>query len=303
MAGGTQNQGYRSVLVPTDFSSAAATAIDWAMMIARAHGAGIRLVHAIDAASPASVPTGLRQEITRSLEVIEGIVGKAGVPVSSRMYEVGKPWEVTVDAAKEAEADLIVIGAGARLLHVLGTTVDRVIRTACVPVLTVQGGDRGRIRALRTVLVATDFSEEAALATSAVVRLLRPLAQPVRLILLHVCYVPPAIEGVPWSSAALALPPELLEEARRMLESLAGPLRRDRMDVEVVAREGWPAAVIDQEARARGADLLVMGTVGRSGLRHLLLGSVAERVLHHAPCPVLTVRHPPATEPMRLSEE
>jgi nucleotide-binding universal stress UspA family protein len=61
--------------------------------------------------------------------------------------------------------------------------------------------------------------------------------------------------------------------------------------------------MIEQEAEARGVDLIALGTRGRSGLTRLLLGSVAERVLHHAPCPVLTVRQPGTAEPIRLSEQ
>ena len=53
---------------------------------------------------------------------------------------------------------------------------------------------------------------------------------------------------------------------------------------------GYPATVIAARAGTIGADLIVMGTHGRSGVSHLLMGSVAERVMRTAPCPVLTVR-------------
>jgi universal stress protein A len=55
-------------------------------------------------------------------------------------------------------------------------------------------------------------------------------------------------------------------------------------------REGYPASVIEEEARERGVDLIVIGTRGHTGLKHLLLGSVAERVVQKAPCAVLTVK-------------
>ena len=54
--------------------------------------------------------------------------------------------------------------------------------------------------------------------------------------------------------------------------------------------EGYAATVIVEEANVRRADLIVIGTHGRSGLKHLLLGSIAERVVQKAPCPVLTVK-------------
>ena len=59
-------------------------------------------------------------------------------------------------------------------------------------------------------------------------------------------------------------------------------------DVEVAV--GHPADTIVRVAQERGADLIVMGTHGRTGLQHVLLGSVAEKVVRLAPCPVLTVR-------------
>ena len=57
-------------------------------------------------------------------------------------------------------------------------------------------------------------------------------------------------------------------------------------------REGYPATAIEEEARDRHADLVVIGTRGHSGLKHLLLGSVAERVVQKSPCPVLAVKTP-----------
>ena len=63
--------------------------------------------------------------------------------------------------------------------------------------------------------------------------------------------------------------------------------------------EGDPATAIVEAAEETGADLVVMGTSGRTGLTRLLMGSVAEEVLRHAPCPVLTVRGP---VPVRTEE-
>ena len=75
---------------------------------------------------------------------------------------------------------------------------------------------------------------------------------------------------------------------------------RYRAATEIVTGAG-AQAIIDY-ATERGMDLIVMGTHGRSGLAHLLVGSVAEEVVRHAPCPVLTVRHSP-TEEVRTAEQ
>ena len=78
-----------------------------------------------------------------------------------------------------------------------------------------------------------------------------------------------------------------LAQLRDLIISFEGP-----WEVEVAT--GHPAETIVRVARERGADLIVMNTHGRTGLPHVLLGSVAERVVRAAPCPVLTVKRPDA---------
>ena len=80
----------------------------------------------------------------------------------------------------------------------------------------------------------------------------------------------------------------LLREARERLERALPADERSRFAVTIDARLGDVAENILETARAQHVDLIVMGTHGRHGLAHLLLGSVAERVLRDAPCPVLT---------------
>lgn len=78
----------------------------------------------------------------------------------------------------------------------------------------------------------------------------------------------------------------VLEEWRKRAEQLAAA------KVEVVTEIGEPAATIDAFARRHGFDLIVMGTHGRTGLAHVLVGSVAEKVVRTAPCAVMTVKVP-----------
>ena len=79
-------------------------------------------------------------------------------------------------------------------------------------------------------------------------------------------------------------------ETEQTLARYAEELTAKGLEVETVAREGYPATVIEEEAERQKADLIVIGTRGLSGLKHLLLGSIAERVVQRAPCPVLTVK-------------
>ena len=82
----------------------------------------------------------------------------------------------------------------------------------------------------------------------------------------------------------------LLEQARTRLDGVMNHVNRTRYNAHADAVLGMPAATIIDYAAATNAGLIVMGTHGRTGLAHLLMGSVAEQVVRTAPCPVLTVR-------------
>ncbi len=84
--------------------------------------------------------------------------------------------------------------------------------------------------------------------------------------------------------------PQTERDARARLEQLARQRLEGKAPYEIIARSGDPAGVIIAAAAEFRADSIVMATHGRTGIGHLLLGSVAERVVREAPCPVLTVR-------------
>ena len=153
------------------------------------------------------------------------------------------------------------------------------------------------------ILVPTDFSATSDLALDYA----REIAQRfgASLHLLHVLE-DPFVHG-PFASEALI--DETADVRRTILEDARARLARrvQRREGEVAAASaqivsGHSAETIVKHARQLGADLIVMGTHGRTGLAHLLIGSVAERVFRTAPCPVMTVRMPVAAEPVRLSE-
>lgn len=79
-------------------------------------------------------------------------------------------------------------------------------------------------------------------------------------------------------------------EEMKKLDSLRDEIRKEGLSVETIFKEGVPSVEIIQTAKEIGADLIVMGTHGRRGLSHVVMGSVAERVAREAPCPVFIVR-------------
>jgi nucleotide-binding universal stress UspA family protein len=203
----------------------------------------------------------------------------------------GRPWAVVCPAARDVKADLVVIGSrGLSGLErvMLGSTADRVLRSADVPVLTVHPGDERP--AFRKVLFATDFSGAARSALDTLVRLVGFQLHPVELTLLHVSQSPYVVGD-------LELPVEVLPDwgeidagLARDLEALAETVRSDRLLVKTALVRGVAPRGILDELASRHPDLAAMGTQGRGAAERLLLGSVAERVLHHAECPVLTQR-------------
>lgn len=145
------------------------------------------------------------------------------------------------------------------------------------------------------ILMPHDFSEPARLALAEAVRVASLCGA--RLRLLHAYQMPvvptgtgAAGPGVPDSLASPDLDATLRDSAGKALEREAEAARREGLEVEVEVGAGAPEQVIGDVARTWEADLLVMGTRGATGLAHVLLGSVAERTVRSAPCPVLTVR-------------
>jgi nucleotide-binding universal stress UspA family protein len=143
---------------------------------------------------------------------------------------------------------------------------------------------------LRTILVPFDFSECSDEALQYGLELARRFGAS-----LHLLHVVPDPVAQPWAAEGFSVPVfEVVEKWQKQAEERlrAAVPDADRHRVTVVSVIATPYAEILAYAAAHAVDLIVMGTHGRSGVSHLLLGSIAERVVRRAPCPVLTVRRP-----------
>jgi nucleotide-binding universal stress UspA family protein len=151
---------------------------------------------------------------------------------------------------------------------------------------------------ITNILVPVDFSPHAELAFRYATALARRLGA--RVALVHVVE-DPFVTGA-WSSE-IYVPnvPELLRDliagAERHLAALKQAAADTGMAADTAVITGRPADTIVEHAANGGFDLIVMGTHGRTGLAHVMMGSVAERVVRKAPCPVLTVRATDAAQP------
>jgi nucleotide-binding universal stress UspA family protein len=297
--------GFTRILVPIDFSAASDAALVYAKGLAERFGASLHLVHAFEnpftAAAFASgvysnAPLALGEKLLG--EVQKRLADRFTADEAARfggtaVVVTGPPAGSIVEHAKTVGVDLIVMGTHGHhgLTHVLlGSVAERVVRTAPCPVLTLRDTP---LRALRHILVPTDFSATADAALAYAFALAAPFGADVQL--LHVLDDPFIGEGMT-GEAYIAEAPlwrgDLLQAAQsRLNDRRTSPNANVAVHGEVVFGDG--ARTITEYAALRDIDLIVMGTHGRTGVAHLLIGSVAERVVRTSPCPVFTVRQAP----------
>ena len=285
----------KRIFVASDLSPRADRALGRAAGLARIHGARLTALHVVESLREAvgvrgkppapTVSELVAQAKTEARSMFERRLRK---PVAHIDVRTGKAFVEIVRQARAARAELVVLGAHGRHFVrdlFLGTTAERVVRKGGRAVLVVKRppGD-----SYRRVLVPVDFSATAR-ATLLLTARLAPMA---RLILLHAYEIP--YEGRLRMAGATNEPIARLRrqherQARARLRALVRELKLGARHPVCLVHHGYPSSVIDAAARARRADLVALGTHGMSGLRYVLLGSVAERVLREAPCDVLVV--------------
>jgi nucleotide-binding universal stress UspA family protein len=146
--------------------------------------------------------------------------------------------------------------------------------------------------AIAKILVPTDFSEHAERALSTATNLARVLGAT-----LHVVHVSPSVPYVgPPFAPGRAFANDLMAASRKEFDAYMKTLRERGVEAMGTLAEGVAYVEINRVAEDTGADLIVMGTRGRTGIEHALLGSVAERVVRTSPVPVMVVPAPRSAE-------
>jgi nucleotide-binding universal stress UspA family protein len=301
----------QSILVPLDGSLFSEHALPLALSIARRARASVQLVHVhvpvmhvtgisvLDSGADEKVK---EQEWTYLDDASCRWAATApDVPIRT-VLQGGYTPDALREQVAEGKADLIVMtthGRG-RLSHLwLGSVTDALVRTCSVPLLVVRPIEKPPEVAIappfRQIMIALDGSPLAEQALKPALDLGRLMDS--HFTLLRV--VKPAVMmgyARDWPGEVKIdehLTRQLAEDARNYLEAIAGRLREQGLAVQThVTLEGQPALAILEESRLQKADLLSLATHGRSGLKRLLLGSVADKVLRSATLPVLLYRPP-----------
>lgn len=298
-----------TIVVATDFSETAELAVQQAADLARRRGARLVLVHGhtmatywIGPANPLRIPPSYEEAIVQNArERIDSIVRslrERGIDAEARLVSATGP-ESVLHVANELDADLIVTGTRGHtgFKHLLlGSTAEEIVRTAHRAVLSVHPGDAAPDTGHLRILLPTDFSDDAQDAVDRAVELIANGAAGTELSLVHVLHTPIMLAPV---VGDMAMREVFIEQAREKategLERIAATLREQGYTVETIVREGDPADTLAEIAKERKSSLIAMGTRGLTGLKRIVHGSVADRTVRHAHCPVLTI--PRAPEP------
>ncbi|MEJ7601804.1 MAG: universal stress protein [Kofleriaceae bacterium] len=286
---------FQKILCATDFSAGSKHAVRVAARLAAEADAELVLAHAwhlptlatsSDYPLPADAITVMIATEERALDAAAREARELGAARVTPVFLTGVPWIQLVELVeKDPAIGLVVIGTHGRtgLARVLlGSVAEKVVRHASCPVMATRAP--GGAEPFDHVLVPLDLSASSQRACEFAAQLARPGGRGITL--LHVIEVPVTFSSELTEDAMLE---QIDRRASKLVEDAAARLRTT-VSVPVVTRIriGHPGAqtlaVLDDDPTF---DLVVMVSHGRTGVRRVLLGSVAEKIVRHAPCPVL----------------
>lgn len=286
---------FTRILVPTDFSGPSDAALEYARTFARTFGGALHLLHVTSHTGIA--PHGAGDPRDREPAALKQLRDRITDEdrrrrLTVRVAEGSDPADKIIRYACTGPVDLIVMGTHGRtgVAHLLmGSVAEHVVRTAPCPVLTMREAPRPGVGGFTRILVPTDFSG----ASDAALDCARQLALRfgASICLMYVLE-DPQLDGPFGSEVFVAESPETraarFSDARERLSHRVTAYDRDNGRVTTEVLLGAAARTIVDYAADNRFDLIVMGTHGRTGIAHLLMGSVAERVVRNATCPVMT---------------
>lgn len=316
----------QNILVPVDFSPMSERAIETAQQFARHSGAAVHLVHVHEyfypaglmvpgAPIPPAMTTFSQDDAAQVRKQLAELAAGHGIPITNCYVRNDIPvFNGVCKVARQIEADLIVMqthGHTGMARFFEGSHAERIVQHSPCPVLVTRKRARkaSRIRfgartneSIDSILVPVDFSQSSFEALEYAIEFAHRVAA--RLIVFHAVHLGPAFTADGYAMVDLSL---LIGEARKEAEEQMHRFVRlaKFRDVrfECVVKPGPLASEICAFADERDVDLIITATHGRTGLKHLLMGSVAEQMVRHARQPVLVVPSHPETRTARLTRE
>jgi len=295
---------FKNVLVPVDFSEGSESAFKLALFFGKGKGAKIYLTHIIsdpqitDPLYTANIyPKIYFDDIKRELEEkirnmyaprIDG-VGEIDVIVTQ-----GYPSSEISILTEKLDIDLVVMGTHGRhgFSHMLlGSVAEKVIRESKVPVLTVKLDHKIAVESynINNILVPVDFSEMSEKAFDVALKIGSFFNSEIT-----VLFVNQPVSYYPYYLSDYYSEESLIEKIDEQVVTKLAVLVKGRgagyRNINTVIKRGDPHQKINEVADETGSNMIIMGTHGRKGLAHMVMGSVAERVVRTSHIPVMTVR-------------
>lgn len=281
------------IIVPLDGSDIGVRAVQLAASLAEPFDAAVTFVHVSGEDEPriSARATERQPDFARFLTIAEALVGHQ--MAISTLYLQGDPAEQLLALAEDHPDSMFVIGTRARSglsRAMFGSVADQILRNAQVPVVVTRDSMAIPRGSIATLLVPLDGSELAEAAIPVALDLAR--RTDATLVLVRVAELSQPITYTGLNGEAdlvedLAL--EAQDAARMYLDAMVRSLRPQGIRATWEVRVGRPAFEIMRVAETTAADLIVMSTHGRGGIRRWAFGSVTDDVLHHGSTPMLVV--------------
>jgi len=287
----------KTVLVAMDFSPYGAAALKQAVWVARKTGASLVLTHSIPDFSmsvhwgPQERETNQRALKDRSDAEMRRIIADLNATDLDVTFKtlVGEPFVEITHAVRAEGCNLVLAGTrgpGRLEQFFVGSTAKRLIRKCPSAVWIVKAE---HLVPPKVVLAATDFSDVSLKAVKEGLKIAQQ--SDAEFHLLHIIDSKDVPEDlISHIPAGSSMRQEINEEATRRLNEFVASLAVDRTQIQSHLSWGTPWQEIRRISKHQAADLIVIGTVGRGGIKGLLLGNTAERVLDTCDCSILTVK-------------
>jgi len=291
----------KCILTATDFSEYSKVALDICLGVARCMKTKLYVLHTIErfpheyshllsSAAHADMKQRLEEEAVEKIKAMipaELLDGGDVIPI----VRFGKPFLEIIQVAKEENVDLLAVGTHGRAgvdRVILGSVAERIVRKARCPVMIVRGR---KYVGFKRIIVPIDLSDCSRIALEYAAATAR--AHKSKLIILHVyeeSFIEPYVNAANSEEEA----DEIIKEIERVNETKYDEFLKtvdlNGVEYEKLLKKGIPDTYIVETAMEQQVNLIVMGTHGRSGIKHILIGSTAEEVVRTVHCDIIIVK-------------
>ncbi|KKK66103.1 hypothetical protein LCGC14_2967460 [marine sediment metagenome] len=292
---------HKRILVATDFSECSRVALDICISASKCMKTKLYILHTIEkfphdyrhllsSTTHSNMKQKLEEEAVNKIKAIlpEELLGSEDIVPIIRF---GKPFLEVIQVAKEKDVDIIAIGTHGRAgvdRIILGSVAERVVRKAHCPVMVVRSR---KYIGFKRIIVPIDFSDCSRIALEYAAATAR--AHRSKLTILHVyeeSFIEPYVRAANTEEEAQEIIRGIEQVNEGKYDEFLKKIDLGGVEYDKLLRKGIPSNEIVETAREQQAQLIVVGTHGRSGIKHMLIGSDAEEVVRNAPCDIVVVK-------------